>query len=520
MRHFPFLFIIIFLANCPVLLVEKLQAQTGTSTTILLVDDSHILYRSGTKRSLNQLIRYKNNPVILQTKPWETTISYCSVHHDAKTGKFRLWYQAYHQNGNHLAYATSEDGINWEKPSLNIIDFNGNKDNNLVLHIGYGGSVLFDPFDKDTARRYKCVFWEGVKKSTRTSIASSPAGLSIAFSPDGIHWTKYKSNPVIKGSYGPYIQPPYEDEEIINSGDLGAPLSTSDVADLIWDPQRKVFAVYAKTWLDGPTGLMHWKRAVVRSESLDFINWSKPVLVMATDEFDVQLNEQELAYNAVGGGSVGNQFHSGPSFYYNNMYFSMLQAMDAGGTGNMPIELAISKDGYNWDRPFRSNLFLSALEDKKRFDASLIWSNATPIFLKDTIRFYYGAYSNRWNDMKPYENTISGIGYATIPRDRFAGVKPIGTIGQITFKEINLENCQVILLNADATNGGIKVEILNEDGYRVRGFSKDDAVMIQGDSLRHQVAWENKKISDLPAGRYRIRLHLENAEVFALTFKR
>src|SRR5680860_340524 len=93
-------FLLLIIANCFTFSIEQTTAQT----TILLVDDYHILYRSGTKRSLNQLSRFKNNPVIPQTKPWELTIAYCSVYRDQITGKYKLWYQAAHKKGNHLAY--------------------------------------------------------------------------------------------------------------------------------------------------------------------------------------------------------------------------------------------------------------------------------------------------------------------------------------------------------------------------------------------------------------------------------
>ena len=296
------------------------------------------------------------------------------------------------------------------------------------------------------------------------------------------------------------------------------PLSISDCIDLIWDPERNVYAVYSKTWLDGPDG-KYWKRAVVRTESKDFIHWSKPQLVMAADEFDIHNPADEIGQNKDGGGIKGVQFHSGPAFYYNDMYFSMLQVMfPGGGIGNMPIELAISHDGYKWDRPFRNTFFLPPLDDTSKFDASVIWSNATPIILKDEFRFYYGAYSNPWGEFSPYENTVSGIGFATIPKDRFAGIEPMAEIGQVTFKALDLSNCQNISINADAAKGSIRVEILNEDGYRVRGFSKDDAIEIKGDSLRHSVLWTNKNISGLAAGKYRIRVHLEKAKIFALTY--
>lgn len=293
----------------------------------------------------------------------------------------------------------------------------------------------------------------------------------------------------------------------------------SDAIDLIWDPNRQVYAVYAKTVITGPKGNMKWKRAVARTESKDFIHWEKPQLVMAPDEFDDM--EQTTLYSN-GSGKGGKQFHNGPAFYYNNMYFSLLQVLDPAGTGNMPIELAISYDGFNWERPFRNKFFLPPLEDKTKFDASIIWSNATPIFFKDEIHFYYGAYNVNWSNLISqrghYSDIISGIGLATIPLDRFAGIKPIDKFGQITFKVIDLTNIKAITLNANAPNGTIRAELLNADGYRIRGFSKDDAVVIKGNSLRHKVTWKDRDIENLPAGKYRIRLHLENAEVFALTY--
>ena len=53
----------------------------------------------------------------------------------------------------------------------------------------------------------------------------------------------------------------------------------------------------------------------------------------------MRLKQTELQ----GEGSDGVQLHSGPAFYYNDLYFSMLQVMDSGGTGNMPIELALAE---------------------------------------------------------------------------------------------------------------------------------------------------------------------------------
>ena len=60
-------------------------------------------------------------------------------------------------------------------------------------------------------------------------------------------------------------------------------------------------------------------------------------------------------------------------------------------------------------------------------------------------------------------------------------------------------------------------ELLDEDGYRLPGFDKANRVPLKGDSLRHQLTWKEKTLADLPAGRYLLRVHLQQAEVFAVT---
>ena len=498
----------LLLAVCNVSGADDLNKPANT--TILMVDDHHILYRSGTVRKLKPLKRFSDKPIIAADKLWETTVAYCSVYKNPESGKYQLWYQAWPgRSGCYMCYAESDDGINWIKPELGLLTFNGSSKNNILFKNGYGASVIFDKNDPDPDKRYKSAFWEqdlikGLKYP----------GMSIAYSPDGIHWEKHPKNPLIKGSYGDYIQPPLAND-LKQQGAQGKPVSVSDVIDLIWDQNRQVYAVYAKTWLDGPKGDMHWKRAVVRTESKNFIDWTKPRLIIWPDEFDSINDLAETDRTAGGGGSDGVQLHSGPAFYYNDLYFSMLQVMDSGGTGNMAIELALSRDGYSWKRPFRNIWFIPPLENKKLFDASLIWSNATPVYSRDVFRFYYGAYGKPWNSSD--NRQISGIGFAEMPRNRFAGIRPLKKFGQITLKSLALDKIKRIEVNGHAANGAISVEVLGDSGYRIKGFTKADSIPIKTDSLRNISEWNNESISQLPKGRYRLRIHLENAEVYAVT---
>jgi hypothetical protein len=93
-----------------------------------------------------------------------------------------------------------------------------------------------------------------------------------------------------------------------------------------------------------------------------------------------------------------------------------------------------------------------------------------------------------------------------------------GGAGQITLKPIDLAGVNSITLNADATRGGITFELLDAQGYRVHGFTRDQASAITGDSLRHPIAWKSKRLNELPAGAYMLRLLLsKSASVYAVT---
>jgi hypothetical protein len=237
-----------------------------------------------------------------------------------------------------------------------------------------------------------------------------------------------------------------------------------------------------------------------RTESRDFVRWSKPELVLAPDERDPAWVE----------------FHHSPAFYYNGCYFALLQILhrDVRG-GIMDAELAISRDGIHWQRPFRDPLFLPRGEEGS-FDCGSILTNAAPVLLEDEFRFFYGGYAEgaTGGDDITFK---TGVGMATMPRDRFAAVYPQGDVGQVTLRALDLSGCREITLNADAMEGRIEVEVLNADGYRVRGFAREDALPITGDGLRLPVRWRERTLADLPEGSYCLRIYLQHVELYAAT---
>ena len=123
-------------------------------------------------------------------------------------GKFKMWYigskgqtstmigyERASEEDKALCYATSDDGVHWEKPNLGLVDFNGSKANNLVdlpvRSLQNSGAIIYEPEDLTPGRKYKIVY----------EVRESAVTFNVAFSPDGLHWTPSPLNPV-----GPFLE--------------------------------------------------------------------------------------------------------------------------------------------------------------------------------------------------------------------------------------------------------------------------------------------------------------------------
>ena len=190
----------------------------------LFIDDLVIDETRGVTRNLNQPAKYVGNPVMIPLYPWEGRVTlYGTVWNDAD-GEWRMWYQGYgggavpsmakdisdspwkgFDASNLLyviGYATSNNGIHWERPNLQLVDYKGSMDNNLVLSDAAYANIIKDTRDPDPNRLYKSLFFEARDPAGTPNMGD---GVSVAFSPDGIRWTKYEGNPVIKRSSDAHV---------------------------------------------------------------------------------------------------------------------------------------------------------------------------------------------------------------------------------------------------------------------------------------------------------------------------
>jgi len=185
---------------------------------------------------------------LVTDKPWEgNTCAYYTVFQDGDL--YRMYYRGSHYDEKTrkrahrevACYAESSDGIQWTKPELGIVEFDGSKDNNIVWH-GVG-THNFTPFkdanpDCPSEARYK-------------ALGSGKGGLYAFQSADGIHWKLMRAKPVItKGAF--------------DSQNLA-----------FWDSHAKVYREYHRAF--------RRVRDIMTGTSGDFLNWTDPVFLEYPD---------------------------------------------------------------------------------------------------------------------------------------------------------------------------------------------------------------------------------------------
>ena len=134
----------------PVAAAAHAESQLGdlTGPWQLFVDDYAVGEKQGVTRTYHEFSRYVGNPVIVGDRTWEddNVYLYGSVLPAESGGGYRMWYHCLDlTNGTARSlYATSTDGITWEKPDLGIIPF-GSLPTNLFMNRGGNPSVIHTP---------------------------------------------------------------------------------------------------------------------------------------------------------------------------------------------------------------------------------------------------------------------------------------------------------------------------------------------------------------------------------------
>ena len=73
-----------------------------------------------------------------------------------------------------------------------------------------------------------------------------------------------------------------------------------------------------------------------------------------------------------------------------------------------------------------------------------------------------------------------------------------------------------LLINADASRGRIRVELLDEMGVALPGFEEDRSDPLHGDSVSQLVSWDGKSdLSSLEGRKIKLRLLMSHSKLFS-----
>lgn len=467
----------------------------------LFVDDFLIAESRNLTRTTSQPRRFEGNPILGHEEG--TTQPYVSVIRDPQTGKFRLWYDRDRGVDSAVAYAESNDGIAWETPNLGILG-----DSNKVMSIsepfqsGYGASVLDDgPNASDPDKRFKLVWWGQAK-----DWPEGDPGFRVAFSPDGLHWTKYPGNPVL---------PDFSEAPPHDVNDRRRAYGVGDIIDVYWDPIRNRYGALIKTpatpadgYEMGPKARSYIRRLVSGSISNDFTSWLRPWRVIVPEDRD----EGILEFYGVGGiVSRGSLLVGFVRILRDDLPYN--PGEPAEGIGY--TTLVTSREGLVWER--HDDVFMDRGEEPDAWDRAVTWVGSC-LEVGDRLYLYYGGYK-RGHKIEPEKERQ--IGLALLPKDRFVS-RDSADEGFLRTVPCYLHDGRgrKLALNVNAGGGVVRVQLKDSRGEVFPGYSFEDCVPIRTDGFSEAVLWEKKggqlsaELSDLFAETLIVEFQIEKARLY------
>jgi hypothetical protein len=403
--------------------------------------------------------------------------------------ELRMWYLGAAAVGEwRVCYATSKDGLNWEKPKLGLFELNGSNQNNLVDfdHNDVGACVvMYEPEDPDPSRRFKMVY------------EVSPYQNHAAFSPDGLHWKDSPHNPILK-------------HNAVEPGGL-----------------TKFNGCY---YLNGQGGNIGGKRSMVTYLSYDFDHW--------TDAVAVGLRRDQLPHRQASGLHAGEQVHLGAALWNRGNVLLGVYGQWHGETNDrrlitMDLGMVVSNDAMHFREPVPDFQLVSAYEIFFPADGNPPGTVPGPALeagqafanVGDKTFFWYapwwGGFICAATWMRDRIGYFEVVESATPKAEKYAIEDP-NSPGWNAFKKMVQEpaaphfiSCPLrvdgpdmrIFVNAAGLSqeSYITVELLDEKLNPLLGYSGSDSIRVTESGLRQAVAWKSKKSLEKFAKPFRIK---------------
>ena len=475
-------------------------------------------------------------------QPWEG--NGCVYHSIFKDGdRYRMYYAAGHLNvtskgvdagthGQFCCYAESDDGLVWRKPALGLHEFQGSTANNIVMvrqkvgdaHSEPGEPAVFKDENPDVPpdARYKALL-----PASRLP-ADHRRGLLTFKSPDGLKWS------------------PMSDKPILTDGAF----DSQNLA--FWDPVQGHYRAYWRYFTQGghdnekiwnPQG----DRAIRTATSKDFLVWSDQADLRYVDSPSEQLYTSQVhPYHRATHLRIGF-----PMRYVERGHQDGRKHEARAGAGPdqirrwSPSLRALpewenrqwrAKSSERYGRAITEGLFMAS-RDGITFKR---WNEG---FLRPGIErdgtWNYGHQCIAWrpvetrgtlegapNELSFYAVESYWTGSSDLLRryslrlDGFVSVNAPMSGGELITKPLTFTGTSLWLNMATSAAGSVRVELQDEAGTPLPGFTLDAAEELFGDTLDRRITWETgSNLSSLAGKTVRIRFVLNDADLYSYQFR-
>lgn len=474
-------------------------------TLCLMADESLV---SAVERAAFRLcsMRKAPEPVLRPTMPWEGGDGEAArpVHQDPLDGavlydpqekKFHLWYRTHNiltydaalrqvpgtpPLASQTCYATSSDGLHWERPSLGLVAWEQSVENNMF-------QTGVPPIRTNHLSGVVPNYVPGLDAALIGTVYSNfddpvyPMGITFITSRDGLRWQ-------------PHFPPPLSLD--------------GDAHCLMWDGREGSYICTTRSYAHSHEvrrmqlqGMAHVrnKRHIAVARSRDMVHWTPMLPVLEADEKDPP--NRELYYMYV--------------IPYGHGYIGAVQTFDIDPTmtyGPLEMQLTFSRDLLNWRRVGDRTPLLPR-GPKGTWDQSHVSLFTNPPHPEgQMLRFWYGG-----KDTEHWQSGNAALGTATMRRDGFACYEAGDEWGVVTTVEMNMSWATKPFVNIEAPRGEMRVEMLDASSLKpLEGTSRDDCLPITGDSVQAPVVYGPRRGTFIRhTGRIRFRFHLRRAKLYA-----
>ena len=477
MRIKLFTVIVLSILNNPVESFSQV-IQLGHKREIF-VDNYLIDKYIGTKLVLHSP---QNEGMVLKfDKPWEGLNStYCTIIKDGEL--FRAYYRGSPESGKDgsskevTCYAESKDGIHWEKPNLKLHNINGSFENNVILAEEAPATHNFSPFLDMNPNASK-------NKKYKALAGARTTGLIPYASEDGIHWKKLK------------------DEGVIKKGAF----DSQNVS--FWSESEELYVCYFRVFTEKKF------RSVSRTTSRDFINWSEPVEMTYGDTPSEHLYTQQTS-----------PYFRAPHIFIaiGARFMPKIQALTEEQLKKLKVDptqfkglsepfLMTTRGGSVYDRTFMESFIRPGIGLSN-------WSartNYPALNVVQTSPEEMSIYVNQ-----DYAQPTAHLQRYSIRLDGFTSISAPYSGGEVITKLFTFSGKELEINYSTSAAGEIRVEIQDEHGKPIPGFTMQESQTVIGNEIMRTVSWNGKEnVEALASKPVRLRMYMKDADLYSLRFK-